>query len=90
MTISFPVGARRLGGHRQAGATQSRNYTSRLLLAVAAILAGTAFRAIHLMENRFHQDEALYATFARLIASGPGRGLLLSHMLVDKPPWRSI
>ena len=38
------------------------------------------------MENRFHQDEALYATFARFIASGPGRGLLLSHMLVDKPP----
>jgi hypothetical protein len=40
----------------------------------------------HLLENRFHPDEAHYAGFARLIASGPGRGLLLSHIVVDKPP----
>ena len=46
----------------------------------------TQLNATHLLENRFHQDEALYATFARFVASGPGRGLLLSHMLVDKPP----
>src|SRR5207237_4197962 len=39
-----------------------------------------------LLEDLFHPDEGLYATFARFIASGPGRGLLLSHMLVDKPP----
>ncbi|MEP7358772.1 MAG: glycosyltransferase family 39 protein, partial [Anaerolineales bacterium] len=42
--------------------------------------------ASHLLENRFHPDEAHYAGFARLIASGPGRGLLLSHIVVDKPP----
>ena len=53
---------------------------------MAALLVGAQLRAVHLLENRFHQDEALYATFARFIASGPCRGLLLSHMLVDKPP----
>ena len=62
------------------------NYTSRLLLAAAAVLVAAQLSAARLLENRFHQDEALYATFARFIASGPGRGLLLSHMLVDKPP----
>ncbi len=86
MKLSFPVVARWLGGRRQAGAAQSPNYTSQLLLASAAVLAALGLRASHLLENRFHQDEALYATFARYIASGPGRGLLLSHMLVDKPP----
>jgi 4-amino-4-deoxy-L-arabinose transferase-like glycosyltransferase len=75
-----------MGGRRQAGAAQKTNYTSRWLALVAALLVATQLRAAHLLENRFHQDEALYATFARFIASGPGRGLLLSHMLVDKPP----
>src|SRR5207245_2495138 len=37
-----------------------------------------------LQANRFHPDEALYASFARLIASG--RDPLLSGVVVDKPP----
>ncbi len=86
MTRTFPGDALELGVRRQVGAAQGANYTSRLLLVVAALLVAVQLRAAHLLENRFHQDEALYATFARFIASGPGRGLLLSHMLVDKPP----
>src|SRR5436305_12392359 len=86
MIETFPAKAHELGVSRQAGPPQSGHYTSRLLLVTAALLAATQLRVAHLLENRFHQDEALYATFARLIASGPGRGLLLSHMLVDKPP----
>lgn len=82
----FPAGAHELGVRRQVGAAQSPNYTSRLLLVVAALLVATQLSAAHILDNRFHQDEALYATFARFVASGPGRGLLLSHMLVDKPP----
>jgi 4-amino-4-deoxy-L-arabinose transferase-like glycosyltransferase len=49
---------------------------------LVAAYAGTS----HLLENRFHPDEAHYAAFARLIASGPGHGLLLSHIVVDMPP----
>src|SRR5579859_5975176 len=86
MKQSFPVVAQALGGRRQAGAAQRPHYTSGWLLAIAALLVATQLNAAHLLENRFHPDEALYATFARTIASGPGRGLLLSHMLVDKPP----
>jgi 4-amino-4-deoxy-L-arabinose transferase-like glycosyltransferase len=86
MTRTFPGDALELGVRRQAGAAQGANYTSRLLGVVAALLVAAQLRVAHLLENRFHQDEALYATFARFIASGPGRGLLLSHMLVDKPP----
>ncbi|MBI4630107.1 MAG: glycosyltransferase family 39 protein, partial [Chloroflexi bacterium] len=37
-----------------------------------------------LLQNRFHPDEALYASFARLIASG--RDPMLHDVLVDKPP----
>src|SRR5579859_1100666 len=86
MKQSFPVVAQALGGRRQAGAAQRPHYTSGWLLAIAALLVATQLNTAHLLENRFHPDEALYATFARFIASGPGRGLLLSHMLVDKPP----
>ena len=53
---------------------------------ITAILVAAGLRLAHLLENRFHPDEALYAAFARLIASGPGHGLLLSHIVVDKPP----
>ena len=73
MIKAFPATANELGGRRQVGTAQNRNYTSRLLLVVAALLVATQLRAAHWLENRFHQDEALYATFARLIASGPGR-----------------
>ncbi len=52
--------------------------------AVAALLTATLLRALPLMDNRFHPDEALYATFARYVASGYGS--LLSYLVVDKPP----
>ncbi len=51
---------------------------------ITALLAATLLRALPLLDNRFHPDEALYATFARHIASG--HGLLLSYLVVDKPP----
>jgi 4-amino-4-deoxy-L-arabinose transferase-like glycosyltransferase len=49
-----------------------------------ALLAAVLLRALPLMDNRFHPDEALYATFARYVASGYGS--LLSYLVVDKPP----
>ncbi|MBI3177372.1 MAG: glycosyltransferase family 39 protein, partial [Chloroflexi bacterium] len=51
---------------------------------LAILLLGFALRAAPLLQNRFHPDEALYATFARLIASG--RDPMLSTVVVDKPP----
>lgn len=51
---------------------------------VSILLAATFFRALPLLTNRFHPDEALYASFGRLIASG--RDGLLAQTLVDKPP----
>ncbi|MGH2522800.1 MAG: ArnT family glycosyltransferase, partial [Anaerolineales bacterium] len=75
--------------HRQSqgdfpqSATQDRQYPiwpGVLLI----LLAATFFRSLPLLENRFHPDEALYASFGRLIASG--QDVLLSHVLVDKPP----
>ena len=53
-------------------------------VAVTVFLLGVALRAAPLTDNRFHPDEALYATFARLVASG--RDPLLSTIVVDKPP----
>lgn len=55
-----------------------------LALALAALLAAAALRAIPLLDNRFHPDEALYASFARRIAAG--QDPLLAGVLVDKPP----
>lgn len=51
---------------------------------LTALLAATLFRALPLLTQRFHPDEALYASFGRLIASG--RDGLLAQTLVDKPP----
>jgi 4-amino-4-deoxy-L-arabinose transferase-like glycosyltransferase len=51
---------------------------------LGAVLAATLFRGLPLLENRFHPDEALYAFFGRLIASG--RDGLLAQAVVDKPP----
>lgn len=68
-----------------ATVARSLSLLSWLSLIGALWLAGY-LGASHLLENRFHPDEAHYAAFARLIASGPGRGLLLSHIVVDKPP----
>ncbi|MEK7328998.1 MAG: glycosyltransferase family 39 protein, partial [Chloroflexota bacterium] len=55
-----------------------------MLIFLFVLLAGFALRAAPLTQNRFHPDEALYATFARLIASG--RDPMLSTVVVDKPP----
>src|SRR3970040_757552 len=52
--------------------------------AVLAVLVAALLRSLPLLDNRFHPDEALYAYFARLIASG--RDPLLSGVVVDKPP----
>jgi 4-amino-4-deoxy-L-arabinose transferase-like glycosyltransferase len=51
---------------------------------IAAVLAASLLRAWPLLDNGLHPDEALYASFARLIASG--RDPLLAGVLVDKPP----
>jgi 4-amino-4-deoxy-L-arabinose transferase-like glycosyltransferase len=51
---------------------------------VLAILAAAVLRLAPLLANRFHPDEALYAYFARLIASG--HDPMLAGVLVDKPP----
>jgi len=48
------------------------------------VLAAALLRALPLTANRFHPDEALYAAFGRLIASG--RDPLLAQTIVDKPP----
>ena len=55
-----------------------------LFIVHCSLFIGFAFRAAPLMQNRFHPDEALYASFARLIASG--RDPMLHDVLVDKPP----
>lgn len=55
-----------------------------MLIFLFVLLAGFALRAAPLTYNRFHPDEALYATFARLIVSG--HDPMLSTVIVDKPP----
>ena len=50
----------------------------------AVLLAAALARALPLLHNRFHPDEALYAYFGRLIAAG--RDPLLAQVVVDKPP----
>jgi hypothetical protein len=54
------------------------------LWVIPALLVATWARTLPLLDNRFHPDEALYATFTRLISSG--QGILLSNLVVDKPP----
>src|SRR5512134_2998847 len=48
------------------------------------VALGLACRALPLTANRFHPDEALYASFGRLITSG--RDPILASVIVDKPP----
>ncbi|MBI3242862.1 MAG: glycosyltransferase family 39 protein [Chloroflexi bacterium] len=55
-----------------------------MLIFLALLILGFGLRVAPLTQNRFHPDEALYATFARLIVSG--RDPLLSTVVVDKPP----
>lgn len=54
----------------------------RWLVGITWLAAALRFHA--LFANRFHADEALFASWARLIAVG--RDLLLQGQLVDKPP----
>ncbi len=51
---------------------------------VGCVWLAAVLRAVPLTEHRFHPDEALYASFGRLIASG--RDPLLAQVVVDKPP----
>ena len=66
---------------RKAAPRASQPWPTWLLL---AILLATVVRAAPLLANRFHPDEALYAYFARLIASG--HDPMLAGVVVDKPP----
>lgn len=58
----------------------------RVLLLALVVLAGAAFRIAPLTDNRFHPDEALFATLGRLIATGSDPLLQHTPLLVDKPP----
>ena len=53
-------------------------------LLIGFVLLGVWLRAKGLFDNSFHTDEALFASWARLIATG--RDLWLQTQLVDKPP----
>ena len=48
------------------------------------VVVGAALRLAPAGANRFHQDEALYSTWALHIATG--RDMLLNGFPVDKPP----
>ena len=50
------------------------------------LLAGAVPRLVLLTDNRLHPDEALFASLARLIASGVDPLLAHTTLLVDKPP----
>ncbi|MGB4677786.1 MAG: glycosyltransferase family 39 protein, partial [Aggregatilineales bacterium] len=73
-----------------AGAGQDRPRlsarTRRVLLLALVLLAGAAFRIAPLADNRFHPDEALFATLGRLIITGKDPLLTETTLLVDKPP----
>lgn len=56
---------------------------SRLIAPTLILLVGAAARITPLTDNRFHPDEALYASFGRLISTFDWN---LSSRLVDKPP----
>ena len=56
----------------------------RLITPLALCLVALGLRLGPLWANRFHSDEALYATWALQIASG--RDVLLSSVAPDKPP----
>ncbi len=50
----------------------------------STLVLGTLARLVPIATNRFHQDEALYSTWALHIATG--RDMLLNGFPVDKPP----
>ncbi len=68
----------------QPSRPRSRRAWTWLALVLAALLAAATLRAAPLLTNRFHPDEALYASFGLRIASG--QDPLLAGALVDKPP----
>jgi len=53
-------------------------------LVVALLLVGAAVRMPLLVGNRFHPDEALFASYARAIVSG--QDPMLASQWVDRPP----
>ena len=57
---------------------------SKTLWLAGLLVAGAGLRAGLLTTNRFHPDEALYARYGRLIASG--QDPWLASVVVDKPP----
>ncbi len=50
----------------------------------SVLVLGALARLVPIATNRFHQDEALYSTWALHIATG--RDMLLNGFPVDKPP----
>lgn len=60
--------------------------SARLRLMTVLLLIGAAARIAPLTANRFHPDEALFATLARLVVSGRDPYLSTTTLLVDKPP----
>ena len=75
----FPVGRLAAARARRVGQPATSG-----LVVLLGLLAAAALRAVPLLTNRFHPDEALYAYFARLIASG--HDPMLAGVVVDKPP----
>ncbi|NDJ36916.1 MAG: hypothetical protein GYB64_19875, partial [Chloroflexi bacterium] len=55
-------------------------------LAAVLLMIGAALRVPLLQAGRFHPDEALFATLARLIVQGIDPWLVETSLLVDKPP----
>ncbi|MBN1427230.1 MAG: glycosyltransferase family 39 protein [Anaerolineae bacterium] len=66
--------------------TRRLSLPARLWLMTALFLIGAAVRIAPLTDNRFHPDEALFATLARLVVSGRDPLLSTTPLLVDKPP----
>ena len=60
--------------------------TRRIWLLTLILLIGAAARIAPLTDNRFHPDEALFATLGRLIITGDDPWLSETSLLVDKPP----
>jgi len=59
------------------------NRPLRVVAPTLVLLVGAAARIAPLADNRFHPDEALFASYGRLISTGDWN---LATRLVDKPP----
>jgi 4-amino-4-deoxy-L-arabinose transferase-like glycosyltransferase len=60
------------------------NVEAHVVVVILLILLGTALRLVPLVAEPFHQDEALYGYWGRLINTG--RDIFLTSVPVDKPP----